>query len=144
MITPVELIAALTGAPALPVRIVVDGHALRAGYHVTEVKLARYASLDCGRGLHHWEEAVVEILDGCGGDPMTAAKLSGIVAEAVDRMPALAEAPLVVEHGTRGVMRYGVALMRDVDGWTMHLQPLRATCKAANAPAPKRSACCSG
>jgi hypothetical protein len=40
-----------------------DGRAILAGYHVTEVKTARFAALDCGANPETWAETIIQLWD---------------------------------------------------------------------------------
>lgn len=116
--------------------------AVQAGYHLTEFKLARVRSVDCGRRAHEWNEAVVELLDGHGrgsDEFMRTSKLSAIAAKVVSTMPEMGDAPLVIEFGTDGLVRYRVETIQSADpsengGWIVSLAPMRGQCKAALGP----------
>jgi len=40
-----------------------DGRDVQAGYHVTEVKDGRFASIDCGAVPESWRETVIQLWD---------------------------------------------------------------------------------
>ena len=127
---------------------------VRPGYHLTEFKLARVRSVDCGRGAHEWNEGIVELLDGGdgGGEHMRAGKMGAILADVVAELPAIGDAPLVVEFGPEALTRHRIgAVELEADRWTVSLVPLRGQCKAGQEPSccapsvtPSASAlCCS-
>lgn len=169
-----DLLARLRGADDHPVAFRTPHRAVRPGYHLTEFKLAHVRSVDCGRGAHEWDEAIVELMDGDGGDakPMRASKLASIVAEVIAALPAMGDAPLVVEFGAEGLMRYRIEAIEldrateavvetEADGateadeyvgrsgWIVSLVPLRGQCKAMLQPTccasqrtPAAALCC--
>ena len=156
-----DLLARLGAAADRPVAFRTPQGAVRAGYHLTEFKLAHVRSVDCGRGTHEWNEAIVELLDGGGGaaEPMRSSKLSAIVKEVVGALPAMGDAPLVIEFGSDGLARYRIEAVepheesgsgeRGGDGWVVLLAPLRGQCKPVShailrAPQrePASASCC--
>lgn len=58
-----------------------DGHAVRPGYHVTEVKAGQFAALDCGGNPESWTEIFIQLWDVIDGDRthMTAGKFAAII-----------------------------------------------------------------
>src|SRR5262245_54210654 len=61
-----------------------SGREVRAGYHVTEVKAAHVASLDCGANPEAWDETIIQLWDVDGlpdepSKPMTVRTFLGIM-----------------------------------------------------------------
>ena len=138
-----DLLRLLRAGDDRPVAFRTPERAVRAGYHLTEFKLARVRSVDCGRGGHEWNEAIVELLDGNGrGAPMRAGKLSAIMDEVVSRFPEMGDSSLVVEFGPDGLSRYRVemagpadsTMASQTDEWLVSLAPVLGQCKASLRP----------
>lgn len=116
----------------LPVVFHTGDAAITGGYHVTELRLSRIDGIDCGGRTTNWQEAQLELLDGSGGDHMTAGKLAGILRHSLDRLPGLADAPLSIAFapGNVGLHRYSVSGYKRRDTTIeVALTPARAICK---------------
>ena len=151
-----DLLAALRSKDDGPVRFKTPRHVVKAGYHLTEFKLASFRSIDCGRGAHGWTEAVVELLDGNGHESdeyMHSSKLVAIMAEAVTKLSEAGDAPLILEFGSEGLARYRietvVPIREGAGGWAVSLVPLYGQCKASARPScckpqspPALKSCC--
>ncbi len=59
-----RLIDALERQPDTSLVFSTDGNEIKRGYHVTEIKRAQVASLDCQRGSDEWQEVTIQLLDG--------------------------------------------------------------------------------
>ena len=116
-----------------------------AGYHITELKHATVASIDCGGRRSSWDEAALQVLDVYGEMPMPVSKLSEILARSIDAIPGLGTAPVHVEfgHGNRMLSRYDVA---GIDIGRAHvrisLAGAHASCKPAREKAVTGTSCC--
>lgn len=132
-----ELAAELSRHPGkAPTVIETARGALGAGFHVTELKLARMTSIDCGGRTEAWTEAAMELLDGEGEAEraMPAAKLGRIIETSMRAVDGLGEAPLRVEAalGNDGIERHLMAGVSERHGRVViALQPARAACKPA-------------
>ncbi|WP_425092776.1 DUF6428 family protein [Tropicimonas sp. S265A] len=134
--TLTDLIADLSAQdPEAAAVFQLDGRDIQAGYHVTELKLARIDGIDCGGRRSHWQEAQMQVLDGYGGKWMRAGKLAGILRQSAEALPGLADAPLSVEFapGNAHLARYHLGpLGTDAEGrLTLPLVATRAVCKPA-------------
>ncbi len=58
-----ELLDFIDTQPDLPLIFHYDGHPVKAGYHVTEVKAGQFAALDCGANPEAWAEIFVQLWD---------------------------------------------------------------------------------
>lgn len=58
-----ELMSILTGAKDSPVVFHYDGHPVKPGYHVTEVKAGQFSALDCGANPEAWSEIFIQLWD---------------------------------------------------------------------------------
>lgn len=74
-----------------------DGIEISGGYHLTEFKLARMASIDCGARTSAWTEASMQLLDGNGGDYMKLSKFTTIASKSAEVMADLDDVSLGVE-----------------------------------------------
>ena len=152
--TLTDLRDTLRTEPNRPVRFRTAHYEVKPGYHLTEFKLARVASVDCGRGKHEWDEAIVELLDGSGDEEefMPSGKVTAIVDDVVSAIPAASDADAVFEFGSRGLARYRIGSVAfDGDDWLVTLDPLQGQCKAASTPScckavaatkPEPTSCC--
>lgn len=127
--------------PDMPVEFACDGQVLGSGYHVTELKLARIASIDCGGRTSDFMQAQMQLLDGVAGAHLTAGKVGAILSRSAKAIPGLAEAELIVEAapGNQGLGLYHVAELTEGKGTLrVALASDRATCK----PAADQNCCC--
>jgi hypothetical protein len=103
-----ELLAALDAYPDRPLVFHYEGRAVRAGYHVTEVKAGRFAALDCGGNPESWTEVFVQLwdVDEGGRQHMAAGKFARIMRKVSEHVGLDAAAKLTFEVSD------GVAPMR--------------------------------
>ena len=153
-------IAALNKLDAIPpdVELVfeTDEGRIGGGYHVSELKLAKVKSVDCGGRTADWMEASLQLLDGHGGAYMTVGKFRDILRKSVDVVDGLGESPMHVEfaHGNIGLRIYQIG-ETELEGGiaTVQLSDGRAACKPAvdlatglagtgSRAAEKPAACC--
>ena len=112
-----------------------DGHRIRAGYHVTEVKAAQFASLDCGANPEQWHETIIQLWDvpDTENEPhMTVSKFLAIYKQVTRRVPVDGAARLTFECGdlTSPAVQYTAeGLTTDGAEVLVRLEPIRATCK---------------
>ena len=76
-------------SPDARVVFATDEGRISAGYHVTEFKLAQIQSIDCGATPSQWTEASFQLLDGRGGEHMTAQKFQAILTRSAAILPGL-------------------------------------------------------
>jgi hypothetical protein len=112
-----------------------DGRDVQPGYHVTEVKSATLASLDCGANPETWRETIIQLWDvpGAPGEPrMSVDKFLAIMGKVSAQVPFDRAARLIFEVSD-GVeaMRLLRASGTAVDGETLRvfLAPQPASCK---------------
>ena len=119
---------------SLPLVFVYNGHAVRAGYHVTEVKAGQFAAFDCGGNPESWSEIFIQLWDVIDGDRthMTAGKFAAIirkVSEHVGLDPA-ARLTFEVSDGVVPMQLHCAGTpVRVGDVLTVALTPLVASCK---------------
>jgi hypothetical protein len=129
-----QLRAALDGHGPLPLVFVYGGKAIAPGYHVTEVKAARFASLDCGANPESWSETIIQLWDVAGDSSthMSVAKFLGILVQVERRVAIDSEALLIFEAGdSESPMQ--VFTVGDIAATPDHVEitlaPRPATCK---------------
>ncbi len=142
-----DLLAATRALPPeLPLVFVTDDGPVGPGYHVTELKLARIVSIDCGARTSSWSETVLQLLDGHGRAHMPVGKFAGILAQSVRKVDGLGASPAFVEFGHHNagmqIFRPGEPELTEGDV-VLRLHPVRAQCKpASEATTPGRADGC--
>ena len=140
--TPATLAEALHKLPAnAPLIFQTETGPIGAGYHVTEYKLSRTSSIDCGARRADWTEARLQLLDGANGTHMAVGKFLDILDKSMLAMKGLGAAPMQVEfaHQNKGMRTYSLSeperyLSLDGDDdapVVVQLSEERAQCKPA-------------
>lgn len=124
-----------------------EGDEVGRGYHLTELRLARISSIDCGGVADAWDEAQMQVLDAPGEAAMSAGKMTAILTRSAAEIDGLADAPLNVEFspGNQGLGRYQIGAPREAGGFvTIPLTPMGPECKAMTRAfqTPSATACC--
>ena len=104
------------------------------GYHVTELRHSTSTGIDCGGTIEAWQEARLQLLDGPGKAHMTVGKFRDILARSLGKLPALGEAPLLVEYApeNKGLRLLSPAEPVSGNGRVLiELRDNRAVCKPA-------------
>src|SRR5947207_4094565 len=151
-----EFIAELRRAPENQL-VFVDGkgHAVHAGYHLTELKAASLDTLDCGGQTNRWQETIVQLWVPANPDNayMSAGKFLKIFDKVGGMIPLNFDAAIRVEYGDDNFFpsTYDVrSITHDEDVTRVLLQALETTCKArdrrhkSKSPEAERETCCSG
>jgi len=150
--TPQELDGALAPFPQdAPLIFRSPDGPIGAGYHVTEWKLARIESIDCGAQRSAWTEAVLQLLDGAGHEHMDIAKFRGILRKSIQAMPELGQTAFRIEYSPNNVglrifepqvpvgnQSSVVVGLHDSGAQCKPMQMIDPTCCAQ----PAQSACC--
>lgn len=152
MITLPELIALLRAHPDdMPLVFASEAGDIGPGYHVTELRHSASTGIDCGGTIEAWPEVRLQLLDGTGRTHMPAGKFVGILERSLKALPALAQAPVIVEFapGNRGLRLMLPDAPQAEDGrLVLRLNETRAVCKPAErsaaARAPGEQAACCG
>lgn len=128
-----------------------EGHAVKPGYHVTEVKTGRFEAIDCGANPEQWEETFIQLWDvdeADGRTHMPAGKFSAImakVAETVAIDPA-GKLTFEVSDGLRPIQIFRAAPPAvSEDAVRIGLVPRPASCKPRDRwleQKSTKSACC--
>ncbi|MHA7777163.1 DUF6428 family protein [Roseibium sp. M-1] len=135
--------------PEAPLVFRTDAGPIGDGYHVTELKLLRVDSIDCGARRSNWIESVLQLLDGKGGGHMSVGKFSAIARQSARQLKDLADHELQVEFAplNKG-LRIFQPMLPELDGGTvsLSLKEGRAHCKPAleRVSIPGKTGCCGG
>jgi len=126
-----------------------DAGPIGDGYHVTELKLLRVDSIDCGARRSNWVESVLQLLDGEGGGHMSVGKFSAIARQSSRHLGGLADHDLQVEFAPRnkGLRVFQPMIPELLDGTvSLPLKEGRAHCKPAleRVSNPGKAGCCGG
>jgi len=144
-----EFIARLRSAPNKSLVFVnVDGETIHAGYHLTEIKAAKFDTVDCGGEKNRWNETIMQLWVPEGersNEFMTAGKFLSIY-EKVSRMIDVdLSAEVRFEYGDDNFFpsNYHVASLSEQDGTLrVGLRPPQTTCKARDRREAGASCCC--
>jgi hypothetical protein len=130
-----------------------DGHPVKTGYHVTEVKAGQFAALDCGANPESWTEIFVQLWDvNEDRDHMPVGKFSAIIRKVTEHVALDPTAKLTFEvsDGVRPMQLHRAALPEIVGGEVhVELSPRPASCKPRDRWLEEQerkasAACCGG
>ena len=150
--TTQEFTAALRKTPAN--RLIFEneaGDAVRAGYHLTEIKAAHFDTVDCGGQTNRWDETIVQLWVPAHVDDedeyMAAGKFLRIFDKVTAMIPLQLVAEIRVEYGDENFFPslYHVESVTREEGATrVLLAPPATTCKARDRRVTevKSGACC--
>ena len=146
--TTENFIAQLQCAPAKSLLFVnSEGDTIHLGYHLTEIKAAKFDTVDCGGEKNRWNETIMQLwvpADEIGEQFMTAGKFLSIykkVSGMVDVDPA---AEVRFEYGDDNFFpsNYHVdSVIEDTEALRVELRPPQTTCKARDRRAAGASCC---
>ena len=131
-----EFISALRSMPNHRLIFVdANGHMIHAGYHLTELKVASFDTVDCGGQVNRWQETIVQLWvpSKAEDDYMTAAKFLKIFDKVHRMIPLNPDAEIRVEYGDQNFFpsAYHVRSVTHEDNVTrVFLEPPATTCKA--------------
>lgn len=147
--TTEDFIAQLRRVPDKPLLFVnAEGDAIHAGYHLTEIKAAKFDTVDCGGETNRWNETIMQLWVPAGessGEFMSAGKFLSIyekVSSMIDVDPA---AEVRFEYGDKNFFpsNYHVdSVIENVDALRVELRAPQTTCKARDRRAARASCCC--
>ena len=123
------------------------GEAVRAGYHLTEIKATHFDTVDCGGQTNQWDETIVQLWvpAEADGESMTAGKFLRIFDKVTAMVPLQLGAEIRVEYGDENFFPslYHVEAVKSGPGETrVLLKPPATTCKARDRQLKKAGACC--
>jgi hypothetical protein len=149
VVTTQDFIAQLRRAPDKPLLFVnAGGDTIHAGYHLTEIKAAKFVTVDCGGEKNGWNETILQlwVADSETSETfMTAGKFLSIyekVSCMIDIDPA---AEVRFEYGDENFFpsNYHVdSVIKESDALRVELRPPQTTCKARDRRAAGASCCC--
>jgi hypothetical protein len=130
------------------------GHAVPAGYHLTELKAASLETVDCGGQTNQWQETIVQLWVPADPDSdyMTAGKFLKIFDKVRGMIPLNFNAAIRVEYGDENFFpsTYDVHSITHAEDVTcVLLQAPETTCKARDRreksirSEAERETCCS-
>lgn len=143
-----EFISALRAAPHNQLMLVdLAGHAVHAGYHLTEIKAALFETVDCGGQINHWRETILQLWvpDDANDQYMTARKFLKIFDKVSDMVPLDFEAEIRIEYGDKNFFpsTYRVhSVAQEQDETRVLLEPPATTCKARDRRVNSGAASC--
>ncbi|MGK9041384.1 hypothetical protein KXS05_13560 [Rhizobium sp. SA279] len=149
-ITLGHLLDTLAAAPDAPLVFHYDGHPVKPGYHVTEVKAGQFSALDCGANPEAWSEIFVQLwdVDEDGRSHMPAGKFSAIIQKVSDNVQLEPSAKLTFEvsDGERPMALYCAGSLQLQDGsFQVALNARPSSCKPRDrwlAEEQAKSSCC--
>ncbi len=113
-----------------------EGDTIHSGYHLTEIKAAKFDTVDCGGEKNRWNETIIQLwvpADEASREFMTAGKFLSIY-EKVSRMIDVdPEAEVRFEYGDENFFpsNYHVESISEIpDALHVELRPPQTTCKA--------------
>lgn len=126
------------------------GNTVPPGYHLTELKAARFDTVDCGGQINRWQETIVQLWvpKAADEDYMTARKFLNIFDKVHSLVPLQLDAEIRVEYGDENFIpsTYHVNSVEESSREIrVALQPPAATCKARDrrfGPGEKAEAVC--
>lgn len=148
-VTTNDFIARLRRAPDKQLVFVnLEGDTINRGYHLTEIKAAKFDTVDCGGAKNDWNETIMQLwvpADESSSEFMTAGKFLSIY-EKVSRMIDVdRQAEVRFEYGDEDFFpsNYHVeSITEATDALRVELRPPQTTCKARDRRAAGASCCC--
>lgn len=143
-----EFIAELRAAPTDQLIFVdLDGHVVRRGYHLTELKAATFDTVDCGGQTNQWQETIVQLWVPANSDDeyMTSAKFLKIFDQVHGTIALNLNAEIRVEYGDENFFpsTYHVrSVAHSQDATRVLIEPPATTCKARDRRIRCDAACC--
>jgi hypothetical protein len=148
-VTTQDFIAQLRHAPDKPLVFVnAEGATIHAGYHLTEIKAAKFDTVDCGGEKNRWNETVMQLwvpANEISEQFMTAQKFLSIYEKVSRLIDVDSTAEVRFEYGDENFFpsNYHVdSVMEEIDTLRVELRPPQATCKARDRRAAGGICCC--
>ena len=144
-----DFIAQLRRAPDKPLLLVnAQGATIHAGYHLTEIKAAKFDTVDCGGEKNRWNETVMQLwvpANEISEQFMTAEKFLSIYEKVSCLIDVDSTAEVRFEYGDENFFpsNYHVeTIVEDAGALRVELRPPQTTCKARDRRAAGASCCC--
>ena len=125
-----------------------DGNTIHAGYHLTEIKAARFETVDCGGEKNRWNETIMQLWVPEGErseEFMTAGKFLSIYEKVSRLIDVDLSAEVRFEYGDENFFpsNYHVeSISEDAEMLRVELRSPQTTCKARDRRAAGASCCC--
>ena len=147
--TTQDFIAQLRRAPDKPLLFVnAEGDTIHAGYHLTEIKSAKFDTVDCGGEKNRWSETVMQLwvpANEITEQFMTAGKFLSIYEKVSCMIDVDPVAEVRFEYGDENFSpsNYHVdSVIEETDVLRVERRPPQTTCKARDRRAAGASCCC--
>jgi hypothetical protein len=148
-VTTQDFIAQLRRAPDKPLLFVnAGGNTIHAGYHLTEIKAAKFDTVDCGGEKNRWSETVMQLwvpANEISEQFMTGGKFLSIYEKVSCMIDVDAAAEVRIEYGDENFFpsNYHVdSVIEGADALRVELRPPQTTCKARDRRAAGANCCC--
>lgn len=125
-----------------------EGNTIRRGYHLTEIKTAKFDTVDCGGEKNRWNETIIQLWVPEGEasqEFMTAGKFLRIYEKVTAMIAVDPEAEVRIEYGDENFFpsNYHVrSVERSKDALHIELHPPQTTCKPRARRAAGAGCCC--
>ena|SRR5437588_5219500 len=125
-----------------------DGETIHAGYHLTEIKAAKFDTIDCGGKKNRWNETIMQLWvpeNERSNDFMAVGKFLSIYDEVSRMIGVDPGAEVRFEYGDDNFFpsNYHVETVSEGGGnLRVELRPPQTTCKARDRRAAGASCCC--
>ena len=144
-----DFIAQLRGAGDNALVFVnLDGDRIHAGYHLTEIKAAKFDTVDCGGQKNRWKETIMQLWvpeNESNKEFMTAEKFLSIYEKVSRIIDVDLSAEVRFEYGDENFFpsNYHVESVSESNGTLrVGLRPPQTTCKARDRRSADASCCC--
>ena len=144
-----DFIAQLCRAPDKPLLFVnADGYTIHAGYHLTEIKAAKFDTVDCGGEKNRWSETIMQLwvpAKEISEQFMTAGKFLSIYEKVSSMINVHPAAEVRFEYGDDNFFpsNYHIdSVKEEIDALRVELRPPQTTCKARDRRVAGASCCC--
>jgi hypothetical protein len=148
-VTTQDFIAQLRRAPDKPLLFVnADGDTIHAGYHLTEIKAAKFDTVDCGGEKNRWSETIMQLwvpANEISEQFMTAEKFLSIYEKVSCMIDVDPVAEVRFEYGDENFFPsnyHADSVIEETDALHVELRPPQTTCKARDRRAAGASCCC--
>ncbi|MEY2546224.1 MAG: hypothetical protein QOG48_1341 [Verrucomicrobiota bacterium] len=125
-----------------------DGETIHRGYHLTEIKAAKFDTVDCGGEKNQWNETIMQLWvpqNERGDELMTAGKFLSIYDKVSRMIDVDLTAEIRFEYGDENFFpsNYHVeSIAEDDDTLRVELRPPQTMCKARDRRSADASCCC--
>ena len=124
-----------------------EGDTIHAGYHLTEIKAAKFDTVDCGGEKNRWNETILQLWVPADPDDeyMVAGKFVSIYDKVSKTVSIDEEAEVRIEYGDKNFFpaTYHIDNLSETkDSLRFVLEPPSTTCKAQDRRLAGAQSCC--